>query len=97
VSGRVPAFFRAPAGIRSPLVQGALTRSGLTLVSWTRRGFDTVDRDPKRVARRLARDLAAGDILVLHDTVPSVVETLPRLLDRIRDVGLRPTSLPDAA
>ncbi|HEX4822742.1 MAG TPA: polysaccharide deacetylase family protein [Candidatus Polarisedimenticolaceae bacterium] len=95
--GRAPVFFRAPAGIRSPLVGSALARSGLTLVSWTRRGFDTVDRRPERVAARLLRDLAAGDILVLHDTAaaPAVLETLPRLLDRIGGAGLRPVPLPD--
>jgi len=97
VCARAPLYFRAPAGIRSPLVQSALAGSGLVLVSWTRRGFDTVDRDPARVAARLARDLAAGDILVLHDTAgaPSVLDALPRLLDRLGEAGLRSVPLAD--
>ena len=99
VSGRAPVYFRAPAGIRSPLVQATLGGSGLALVSWTRRGFDTVDRDPSRVAARLGRDLAAGDILVLHDTTgaASALDALSRLLDRIGQAGLHSVSLADPA
>jgi peptidoglycan/xylan/chitin deacetylase (PgdA/CDA1 family) len=101
--GRAPAFFRAPAGIRSPLLQGTLHRSGLSLVSWTRRGFDTVDGDPARVAARLTRGLRAGDVLVLHDGSRAprgsrkavVLEALPRLLDAIEAAGLRASALAD--
>jgi len=99
--GRVPSYFRAPAGIRSPLLQGALRRSGLKLVSWTRRGFDTVARDPAHVAARLTRGMRAGDVIVLHDgsshsrstARPMVTEALPRVLDAIAAAGLRAVAL----
>jgi peptidoglycan/xylan/chitin deacetylase (PgdA/CDA1 family) len=95
-AGRAPAYFRAPAGLRNPFLDWALHASGLALVSWTRRGFDAVSRDPDRVARRLLRDLAGGDVLVLHDGsaardrrgVPVVLEVLPRLLDALAARGL---------
>lgn len=94
--GRTPAYFRSPAGIRSPLLHGALARCGLQLVSWTRRGFDTVAHDPARVASRLTRGLAAGDVLVLHDGGGRVVlEALPRVLDTIAAAGLRAVALAD--
>ena len=41
--------------------------SSCELVSWTRRGFDTVRREPAGVLARLCDGLAAGDILLLHD------------------------------
>lgn len=70
-----PRFFRAPAGLRNPFLEPVLCRLGLTLASWTRRGFDTVDRNADRIATRLVgRDgsrwgtrLRAGDILLVHD------------------------------
>jgi peptidoglycan/xylan/chitin deacetylase (PgdA/CDA1 family) len=96
VTGREPRFFRAPAGFRSVLVDPVLAALGLRYVSWTRRGFDTVDRNAARVLRRLTRGLAAGDILVLHDRVPWVLEVLPLLLDRLDAQGLKPVSLPAA-
>lgn len=94
--GWSPTYFRAPAGIRSPILDFVLAGRGLKLVSWTRRGFDTVDHDPKRVLRRLTKSLAPGDILLLHDGTaardtdgkPVVLEVLPRLLDVIHRDGL---------
>jgi peptidoglycan/xylan/chitin deacetylase (PgdA/CDA1 family) len=67
LTGETPRFFRAPAGLRNPLLDPVLQRLGLELVSWTRRGFDTRQRRPERVLARLAAGLDAGDILLLHD------------------------------
>jgi len=81
-----------------------LHRLGLHLVSWTRRGFDTREADAKRVLARLQRQLAGGDILLLHDGharrttahQPVLLAVLPLLLQRCRELGLRPVSLADA-
>jgi peptidoglycan-N-acetylglucosamine deacetylase len=96
-AGRRPRLFRAPAGLRNPLLDGVLHRNGLRLVSWTRRGFDAVDRNPESIARRLLQGLAPGDVLLLHDgsTVrerggnPQVLEVLPRVLEALSARGLR--------
>lgn len=60
-------FFRAPAGMKSPLVHPALQGQGLSLVGWSSRGLDTVLRDPERVAARVLRQAAPGAIVLLHD------------------------------
>jgi peptidoglycan/xylan/chitin deacetylase (PgdA/CDA1 family) len=93
-AGRKPRFFRAPAGFRSPILDPVLAALGLRYASWTRRGFDTADCDAARVLRRLTRGLTAGDILLLHDSVPRVLEVLPALLDELARRGLKPVSLP---
>jgi peptidoglycan/xylan/chitin deacetylase (PgdA/CDA1 family) len=101
VTGQQSLFFRAPAGLRSPLLDPALCRVGLRLASWTRRGFDTVQRNPDKVLRRLLRNLGRGDILVLHDGnaartaagAPVVLEVLPQVLSAIRAAGLTPVTL----
>ena len=104
ITRQVPAFFRAPMGLRSPLLDPVLARCGLRYVSWTRRGLDAVDRNPERVLQRLAGALAAGDILMLHDSgsfrtgdgKPVVLAVLPDLLQRIKDAGLTSVTLPAA-
>lgn len=88
-SGVRPRFFRAPAGIQNPWLFPVLNKAGISLVSWTRRGFDTVTRDGERVAARLTRNLRAGDILVLHDRMPVVLDALPRVLDALAKKELR--------
>lgn len=96
IAGRAPSWFRAPAGLRPPWLHPLLGRRGLALASWTRRGFDTVDPDPARVAARVTRGLRAGDVLLLHDGPGHhvVVDALPRVLEAIARAGLRAVPLP---
>jgi peptidoglycan/xylan/chitin deacetylase (PgdA/CDA1 family) len=104
VTGQQPRYFRAPAGFRNPFIAPVLARLGLTLVSWTRRGFDTREADAGRVLDRLSRGLAAGDILLLHDGharrtaagQPVILDVLPPLLERCRAAGLSAVRLSDA-
>ncbi len=101
--GRRPRWFRPPAGFRAPWTDLALHRSGLALATWTRRGFDAVSGDASRIAARLLRGLAPGDVLLLHDGSaartpagqPVVLEVLPRLLDALAARGLRSVALPE--
>ncbi|HNU10007.1 MAG TPA: polysaccharide deacetylase family protein [Rubrivivax sp.] len=101
VTGRPAHCFRAPAGLRNPMLDPVLHRLNLHLVSWTRRGFDTREADPARVLRRLTTKLVAGDILLLHDGnarrcasgKPVILEVLPALLRRCNEAGLKAVTL----
>lgn len=109
VTGQPPLFFRPTAGLRNPFLDYVLARRGLMLASWTRRGFDTRCGDADKVTRRLVRQLADGDILLLHDGhaartadgTPVILAVLPRLLEAARannlhSVTLRSTLSPPA-
>lgn len=105
ITGVTPRFFRAPAGLRNPFLEPVLHRRDLTLASWTRRAFDTRQRDPARVLATLSRNLAGGDILLLHDAhaartlsgQPVILDVLPGLLGAIRRQGLNTVTLAEAA
>jgi peptidoglycan/xylan/chitin deacetylase (PgdA/CDA1 family) len=104
ITGVRPSFFRAPAGLRNLMLDPVLDQLGLQLASWTRRGFDTRERDPKRVLASLLNGLKAGDILLLHDGNaartsegrPVILEVLPPLLEAISQAGLKPVTLADS-
>ncbi len=104
VASHRPRYFRAPLGLRNPLLESVLSTEDLQLVSWTRRGFDTVTGDPQRVLARLTRNLRAGDILLLHDGHAArtadgsvvILKVLPELLAAIAAAGLRPVTLREA-
>ena len=104
ITSEAPRFFRAPFGARNPLLDPVLAHAGLQLVSWTRRGYDTIDGNPARVLVRLTHRLEAGAILLLHDgiatgsrrTPPCSLSVLPRLLDAIGAQGLRTVTLDQA-
>jgi peptidoglycan/xylan/chitin deacetylase (PgdA/CDA1 family) len=96
ITGRPPVFFRAPAGFRNPLLDPVLASRGLRYVSWTRRGFDAVSADPRRILRRLTRELAAGNVLLMHDNAPVVLAVLPALLEQLSTRDLKAVSLVSA-
>jgi peptidoglycan-N-acetylglucosamine deacetylase len=100
-TGAVPLFFRAPAGLRNPLLQPLLDFKRLRLTSWTRRGFDTKTTNPATIVRRLTTGLAAGDILLIHDGNSArdakgnavALEVLAQVLAALKDNGLTSVSL----
>jgi peptidoglycan/xylan/chitin deacetylase (PgdA/CDA1 family) len=104
ITGRPPQFFRAPAGLRNPFLDPVLSRLGLRLAAWTRRGYDTRSGVAALVARRLMKDLRGGAILLLHDGncartangVPVILDVLPSILEAASRAGLRFVTLPDA-
>jgi len=88
ITGQRPLFFRAPAGLRNPLLDPVLARLGLQLASWSARGFDTLIGDVEHVKNKLLRGLRPGAILLLHDGnaartpdgIPVILEVLPAVL-----------------
>ncbi|MBS1207761.1 MAG: polysaccharide deacetylase family protein [Proteobacteria bacterium] len=102
LSGQLPCHFRALAGLRNPFLDPVLRRLDMRLASWTRRGYDTRSGDADCVFARLTRQLAAGDILLLHDGNAArtatgeavILAVLPRLLELLAARQLTPVSLP---
>jgi peptidoglycan/xylan/chitin deacetylase (PgdA/CDA1 family) len=100
-TGEAACFFRAPAGLRNPFLEAVLERAQLRLASWTRRGFDTRNGNADDVLGRLTRNLASGDILLLHDGhaartaagAPVILMVLPRLLTALAAAGLKCVTL----
>ena len=104
ITGQSPQFFRAPAGIRNPLLDPVLARLDLQLTSWSARGFDTRIGDVARVNQRLLRGLRAGAILLLHDgnaartpnSAAVILDVLPVVLAAARAANLRCVTLQQA-
>jgi peptidoglycan/xylan/chitin deacetylase (PgdA/CDA1 family) len=101
ITGQTPRFFRATAGLRNPVLEPVLAHCGLSLCSWSKRGFDTQVGDAETVFKSLVRDLKGGDILLLHDGSaaltatgkPVILDVLPRLLDNLARANLQSVTL----
>ena len=97
LTGERPIFFRAPAGLRNVLLEPVLQNLDLRLAAWTKRGFDTREPDPQRVQERLLHNLAARDILLVHDGNAAIttngqavlLSVLPHVFDAAKQQGLR--------
>jgi peptidoglycan/xylan/chitin deacetylase (PgdA/CDA1 family) len=102
--GHRPLFFRAPAGLRNMFLQPALAKLGLTLASWSARGFDTRVGNADRVKNSLLRGMRPGAILLLHDGhaaltaqgAPVILDALPAVLEAAAAAGLRTVTLREA-
>jgi peptidoglycan/xylan/chitin deacetylase (PgdA/CDA1 family) len=97
LTGQRPVFFRAPAGLRNVLLEPVLQDLDLRQVASTKRGFDTREANPERVKQRLLHNLAARDILLVHDGNAAttangqavLLAVLPRVFGAARHQGLR--------
>lgn len=66
-AGAMSPLFRAPHGFRGPAIAVATHRAGYTVAAWTRGVFDSAEPGAAAIARRAARALEPGTILLLHD------------------------------
>lgn len=104
ITGQTPLFFRAPAGLRNPFLDPVLNKLGLTLASWSVRGFDTQNNKAEQIKSKLINHLKAGAILLLHDGnaarthlgTPVILDVLPDVLKAAKTQGLHFVTLRQA-
>ncbi len=91
ITGHAPRWFRAVVGHANPFVHAPLREAGLARVAWNARGYDAVESDPARIAQRIARDLAPGAIVLLHEGAPHgrSVEVVAEVLRAVDAAGYR--------
>lgn len=101
VTGRRPAMFRPPMGVKTYFIHGGARRAGQRVVTWNRRAYDGIPTTTERILGRLVPTTGPGDVLMLHDGVepnrvretgPSVAAVRP-LVERLRERGLEPARL----
>lgn len=101
VIGVRPAMYRPPCGVKTWHTFGACHDTGHAMVNWSRRAVDGLPTTPRRIMRRF-RDVADGEILLLHDGVEphaphadrsATIAALPMLLDQLRREHLAPVRL----
>jgi peptidoglycan/xylan/chitin deacetylase (PgdA/CDA1 family) len=94
-------LFRAPHGVRSPWLAATARGLGYRICGWNGRIFDTAKPGAATIAARVARELRAGAIVLLHDGDGSgrgddrsqTLEALPAILDEAERRGLRSVPL----
>lgn len=85
-TGAAPTVFRSPVGMTNPFVHRAL--GAQRLIGWSTSGLDGLSARGEPVVERMMRGVRPGAILVLHEGgAPGRVETLSRLLDRLKESG----------
>lgn len=100
-----PTLFRPPQGLRTPTFAWGWSRTrGLTCVTWSVRGLDSLQTTAGAIVARVEKHLAPGAIVTLHDGTglgggtdrTPTLEALATLLTACKTRGLRCVSLTGA-
>jgi len=100
-----PTLFRPPQGLRTPFFSSAWRRmTGLSCVTWTIRGFDSLPTTADAIATRVIKRLAPGAIVALHDGTglfggidrEPTIAALDAILSECKARGLRCVALGDS-
>lgn len=88
-------LYRAPVGLKSPRLARAAHARELTVVAWSVHSRDTIDSNPKRIAKRVLASVRPGDIVLMHDGHQNAgihrrsgADSLPLILEGLRARGL---------
>ena len=103
--GRRPQFFRPPYGEFNEASYEACADLGMQPVYWSAWGLDWEDIDGARIAELVTRDLAAGAIVLLHDSpryapresAAATAEAVPLIAAAAAERGLRLAPLGELA
>lgn len=100
-----PTLFRPPQGLRTPCFAAGWQRTrGLTCVTWSVRGLDSLTTTAESIVARVQNRLEPGAIVTLHDGTglgggndrAPTIGALATLLAMCKERGLRCVSLGDA-
>jgi peptidoglycan/xylan/chitin deacetylase (PgdA/CDA1 family) len=105
ITGVVPRFFRAPAGLRNLFLAPELARLRLQLAHWSVRAYDTKVKNPDKVKTKLIDGMEPGAIVLLHDgnaartdaNEPMILAVLPALAEAAKARDLKFVTLSEAA
>ena len=80
-------LFRAPVGHKNLFVHPALRKRGMTLIGFSARAFDAVERNPDVIASRIIRSLEPGAIVLLHQGREWSLRAIEKTIVAIRERG----------
>jgi len=80
-------LFRPPFGVTNPNIAKAVKELGYTVIGWNVRSFDTVSKNKENILNRISRQLKAGDIILLHDTISITPSVLKEFILLARNKG----------
>lgn len=103
-TGTSPRWYRPPYGLLSEASFKACADLGFEPVYWSAWGYDWETLAAERIAELVGRDLAEGEIVLLHDSAryaprhdcTPTIEAIPLIAAHARTAGIRLVTLSEA-
>jgi peptidoglycan/xylan/chitin deacetylase (PgdA/CDA1 family) len=87
-SGKRTHLFRPPFGVTNPNIAKAVRQLDLKSIGWSLRSFDTA-KPQAQVLAKLKTKVKAGDIILMHDHLPSTCSTIETFVEEAQNNGLK--------
>lgn len=82
-------FFRPPGGCCSDSVRQVAEARGLAILNWSVDPRDWASQDADAIQREVVRNVADGDVILLHDMSDSSVTAALNIIDQLSAQGYR--------
>ncbi len=82
-------LFRPPIGYTNPNYAKVLKEAKLHCVGWSLRSYDSIIKDPIKLANRLVKKVKPGSIILLHDNLSVTAGTLEQFIQRAKENGIK--------
>jgi len=86
-TGKQVKLFRPPYGVINPMVAQAIRNTGLRVVAWSYRSFDTTTSDPGKLLQKTITEAKPGDIMLFHDTSALTAGILEKIIVSLQERG----------
>lgn len=87
LTGVRPSLFAPPSGAYGEETVRAAEALGYKTILWSKDTIDWRDHDASLILERATKEVAGGDLVLMHPTAETV-EALPAILERLRAAGL---------
>ncbi|MCX6284793.1 MAG: polysaccharide deacetylase family protein [Bacteroidetes bacterium] len=87
ITGKRMKFFRPPYGVINPMVAKAAGKTGVKVVVWSFRSFDTTARDSQVLLEKTIRNTKPGDIMLFHDSSALTAGILEKIIVSLQERG----------
>jgi len=93
ITGKRMKFFRPPYGVINPMVARAIRKTGVEVICWSYRSYDTVMTDPSALICKTINQAREGDIMLFHDSSKLTAGILEKIIVSLQERGFSFISL----
>lgn len=84
-----PVLFRPPFGVTNPNIARAARILQYTVVGWSIRSLDTLDKPANKTINRVTHRLKPGSVILFHDNHERIISILEGIMKKVEGKGKR--------
>jgi peptidoglycan/xylan/chitin deacetylase (PgdA/CDA1 family) len=91
--GKQTKLFRPPYGVTTPAIAESVKKLDMTVIGWSIRSLDTVQKNEDKIMKTISRKLRPGSIILFHDRLPTTCSLLEKTIKLCNEKGYKIVAL----